>query len=87
MRRSCRPPPPATRSHGSAAARCTRTPTRTSALGDHVHFRAPDLEAAVTAATSAGGSSVCPVETSAADLSITLRDPGGGLFTILAPQG
>lgn len=53
----------------------------------HVHFRVPDLEAAVAAATSAGGSSVSPVETSAADRSITLRDPEGGLFTILAPQG
>ncbi len=53
----------------------------------HVHFRVPDLEAAVAAATAAGGSIASPVETSSAGRWVTLRDPEGALFTVLAPQG
>ncbi|GLX34236.1 hypothetical protein Sros01_03090 [Streptomyces roseochromogenus] len=53
----------------------------------HVHFQVPDLEAAVEAATTAGGSIASPVETSSTSRSTTLRDPEGALFTVLAPQG
>ncbi|MGW1772068.1 VOC family protein [Streptomyces sp. NPDC002104] len=52
----------------------------------HVHFRVPDLEAAVEAATAAGGKPASPVETSTTGRWITLRDPEGALFTVLAPQ-
>ncbi|MFF4425553.1 VOC family protein [Streptomyces sp. NPDC001549] len=55
--------------------------------GWHVHFRVPDLEAAVEAATTAGGSIASPVETSNASRWVTLRDPEGALFAVLAPQG
>ncbi|MFD6879815.1 MULTISPECIES: VOC family protein [unclassified Streptomyces] len=53
----------------------------------HVHFQVPDLEAAVEAATTAGGSIASPVETSSASRWATLRDPEGALFTVRAPQG
>ncbi|MFD8148429.1 VOC family protein [Streptomyces sp. NPDC059708] len=53
----------------------------------HVHFPVPDLEAAIEAANCAGGRPVSPVETSVADRRITLRDPEGALFTVLAAQG
>ncbi|AWZ07000.1 MULTISPECIES: VOC family protein [unclassified Streptomyces] len=53
----------------------------------HVYFRVPDLEAAVEAAGIAGGRIVSPVETSSASRWVTLRDPEGALFTVLAPQG
>ncbi|MER5779762.1 VOC family protein [Streptomyces sp. NPDC002039] len=50
----------------------------------HIHFRVPDLEAAVEAATAAGGRAVSPVETSTTGRWVTLRDPEGALFTVLA---
>ncbi|MEU9233935.1 VOC family protein [Streptomyces subrutilus] len=53
----------------------------------HVHFRVPDLEAAIEAATAAGGSIVSPVETSGTGRWVTVRDPEGALFTVLAPRG
>ncbi|OKK17245.1 bleomycin resistance protein [Streptomyces sp. CB00455] len=52
----------------------------------HVHFRVPDLEAAVEAATGAGGRSVSPVQTSSASRWVTLADPEGALFTVVAPR-
>ncbi|MFD8795529.1 VOC family protein [Streptomyces vinaceus] len=52
----------------------------------HVHFRVPDLEAAVEAAITAGGRAVSPVGTSSTGRWVTLRDPEGALFTVLAPQ-
>ncbi|MFC8236427.1 VOC family protein [Streptomyces sp. NPDC057284] len=52
----------------------------------HVHFKVPDIEAAVQTATGLGGSSVSPVEQSETDRWITLRDPDGGLFTVTSPR-
>lgn len=52
----------------------------------HVHFRVPDIEAAVQTATGLGGGSVSPVEQSETDRWITLRDPDGGLFTVTSPR-
>ncbi|MCX5152089.1 VOC family protein [Streptomyces sp. NBC_00320] len=51
----------------------------------HVHFRVPDLEAAVEAATGCGGKALSPVEASDAGRSVALSDPEGALFTVLAP--
>ncbi|WP_411103292.1 VOC family protein [Streptomyces sp. cmx-4-9] len=52
----------------------------------HVHFRVPDLEAAVEAATRLGGRTASPVETSPASRWVVLADPEGALFTVVAPQ-
>lgn len=52
----------------------------------HVHFRVPDLEAAVEAATGMGGRTASPVETSSVSRSVVLADPDGALFTVVAPQ-
>ncbi|MEU9081577.1 VOC family protein [Streptomyces sp. NPDC048357] len=65
----------------------------------HVHFRVPDVETAVKAATGLGGSTVSaprpapgPVSGSAADSGlfpheVTLRDPDGALFAVVGPAG
>ncbi|KJY30059.1 glyoxalase/bleomycin resistance protein/dioxygenase, partial [Streptomyces sp. NRRL S-444] len=53
----------------------------------HVHFRVPDLEAAVEAATGAGGRIMSSVETSDAGRWVALSDLEGALFTVYAPPG
>ncbi|MFD9368331.1 VOC family protein [Streptomyces sp. NPDC060020] len=61
----------------------------------HVHFRVPDVETAVKAATALGGSTVSaprPVSGPAADSGlfpheVTLRDPDGALFAVVGPAG
>lgn len=53
----------------------------------HVHFRVPDLEAAVEAATGAGGRIMSSVETSGAGRWVALSDLEGALFTVYAPPG
>ncbi|MFE2876064.1 VOC family protein [Streptomyces roseus] len=52
----------------------------------HVHFDVPDLEAAVETALRLGGRTVSPVHTTSTSRRITLADPDGGLFTIVALQ-
>lgn len=52
----------------------------------HVHFRVPDLEEAVEAATRLGGRTASPVQTSSMSRSVVIADPEGALFTVLAPQ-
>ncbi|MGW0362864.1 VOC family protein [Streptomyces sp. NPDC002990] len=52
----------------------------------HVHFQVSDLEAAVEAATRMGGSTASPVETSTDGRRVSLRDPAGALFTVVAPR-
>lgn len=52
----------------------------------HVHFRVPDLESAIEAATRLGGRAASPVATSSASRWIVLADPEGALFTVVAPQ-
>ncbi|MEU8461459.1 VOC family protein [Streptomyces sp. NPDC029003] len=52
----------------------------------HTHFQVPDLEAAADRATSLGGTLASPVRTTAASRSLTLRDPDGALFTVVAPN-
>lgn len=51
----------------------------------HVHFRVSDLEAAVEAATGAGGRIMSSAETSGAGRWVALSDPEGALFTVFAP--
>ncbi|WNE94899.1 VOC family protein [Streptomyces luomodiensis] len=50
----------------------------------YVHFRVPDVTAAVAAARAAGGTVALPPAPSAAGRQATLRDPDGGLFTVTA---
>ncbi|MET9610970.1 VOC family protein [Streptomyces sp. NPDC006512] len=52
----------------------------------HVHFRVPDLEAAIEAATRLGGRAASPVAASAVSRSVVLADAEGALFTVVAPQ-
>ncbi|MFD9366242.1 VOC family protein [Streptomyces sp. NPDC060020] len=52
----------------------------------HVHFRVPDLEAAVDAASRLGGRTASPVQTSSMSRWVVLADPEGALFTVVAPQ-
>ncbi|MFD3539154.1 VOC family protein [Streptomyces sp. NPDC058662] len=52
----------------------------------HVHFRVPDLEAAIEAAGELGGRAASPVQTSALSRGIVLADPEGALFTVVALQ-
>ncbi|MFD3546964.1 VOC family protein [Streptomyces sp. NPDC058655] len=52
----------------------------------HVHFRVPDLEAAVEAATRLGGGTASPVRTTGASRSVALTDADGALFTVVAAQ-
>ncbi|WP_354381745.1 VOC family protein [Streptomyces sp. PvR034] len=52
----------------------------------HVHFRVPDLEAAIEAATRLGGRTASPVQSSTTDRSVVLADAEGALFTVVAPQ-
>lgn len=51
----------------------------------HVHFRVPDLEAAVNAALGLGGSTVLGTDSGPFPHEITLRDPDGALFSIVGP--
>ncbi|MFE6847052.1 VOC family protein [Streptomyces sp. NPDC057686] len=51
----------------------------------HVRFRVGELEAAVAAATGAGGRIMSAVETSGAGRWVALSDPEGALFTVYAP--
>lgn len=53
----------------------------------HVHFRVPDLETAVKAATALGGSTVSVTDPGPFPREITLRDPGGALFGIVGLPG
>ncbi|ATZ22701.1 27 kDa antigen Cfp30B [Streptomyces lavendulae subsp. lavendulae] len=48
----------------------------------HVHFRVPELDAAVEAALDLGGRTVSVVTTTGTERSIALRDPDGALFTL-----
>ncbi|MER5727243.1 VOC family protein [Streptomyces sp. NPDC002138] len=52
----------------------------------HVHFRVPDLEAAVEAATRMGGRTASPVGSSSSSRWVVLADTEGALFTVVAPQ-
>ncbi|WP_374777688.1 VOC family protein [Streptomyces sp. NBC_01310] len=52
----------------------------------HVHFRVPDLESVIEAATGLGGRAASPVQTSTTSRWIVLADPEGALFTVVAPQ-
>ncbi|MFB7395200.1 VOC family protein [Streptomyces sp. NPDC056191] len=52
----------------------------------NVLFPVPDLEAAIEATTGLGGEAVTPVGTSKASRWITLADPAGARFTVVAPQ-
>ncbi|MDJ0382328.1 VOC family protein [Streptomyces sp. G-G2] len=52
-----------------------------------VHFRVPDLEAAVESAIGLGGRTVTPVETTTSSRWVVLADPEGAHFTAVAPQG
>ncbi|MEU9254444.1 VOC family protein [Streptomyces sp. NPDC048270] len=52
----------------------------------HVHFRVPDLEAALETATTLGGRVVSPVENTSTSRSVVLADPDGAPFTVVAPQ-
>lgn len=53
----------------------------------HVHFRVPDLEAAVKAALGLGGSTVFGTDSGPFPHEITLRDPDGAVFSIAGPAG
>ncbi|MFE7184040.1 VOC family protein [Streptomyces erythrochromogenes] len=50
-----------------------------------VHFRVPDLETAVKAATSLGGATVSVADSGPGPHEVTLRDPEGALFGIVGP--
>ncbi|WP_413104366.1 VOC family protein [Streptomyces sp. Inha503] len=50
----------------------------------YVHFRVPDVPAAVAAARAAGGTVALPPDASATGREAILRDPDGGLFTVTA---
>ncbi|MEU9233736.1 VOC family protein [Streptomyces subrutilus] len=52
----------------------------------HVHFRVPDLEAALETATGLGGRVLSPVENTSTSRSAVLADPDGASFTVVAPQ-
>ncbi|MEV6654078.1 VOC family protein [Streptomyces sp. NPDC051219] len=52
----------------------------------HVYFYVPDLAAAVETATRLGGSTVSSVHACTHTRSTALRDPDGGLFTVVTPQ-
>ncbi|WP_369149240.1 VOC family protein [Streptomyces sp. R44] len=52
----------------------------------HVHFPVPDLEEAIAATTSLGGTSSPPVHTSTTSRWIDLADADGAIFTVVAPQ-
>lgn len=49
-----------------------------------VYFRVPDVAAAVGTAAAAGGTVVAPPAVSDSGHEATLRDPDGGLFTVVA---
>ncbi|MEU9146016.1 VOC family protein [Streptomyces sp. NPDC048349] len=53
----------------------------------HVHFRVPDLDVAVKAATGLGGSTVTVPGSGPSPHEVTLRDPEGALFGIAGPTG
>ncbi|MFE2940094.1 VOC family protein [Streptomyces sp. NPDC059255] len=50
----------------------------------HVYFRVADVPAAASAAAAAGGGVVAPPAVCASGDEATLRDPDGGLFTVVA---
>ncbi|WP_307841174.1 VOC family protein [Streptomyces endocoffeicus] len=50
----------------------------------YVHFRVPDVTAAVAAARAAGGTVALPPDASPTDRQAILCDPDGGLFTVTA---
>lgn len=52
----------------------------------HVHFRVPDLEAVIEAATRLGGRTASPVQTSSVSRWVVLADPDGALFTVVTSQ-
>ncbi|MDX2388561.1 MULTISPECIES: VOC family protein [unclassified Streptomyces] len=52
----------------------------------HVHFRVPDLEAAMEAADRMGGRTASPVENSPTSRRVVLVDPDGAPFTVVAPR-
>ncbi|TXS33041.1 VOC family protein [Streptomyces sp. ms191] len=52
----------------------------------HVHFSVADLDAAIAQAESRSGRLVSPVVSTAAERRASLRDSGGGLFTLTAPR-
>ncbi|MFZ3474365.1 VOC family protein [Streptomyces sp. 4.24] len=56
-----------------------------------VHFRVPDVEAAVKTATALGGSTLpdpdSPPGPGPLNLETTLRDPDGAVFSVVAPAG
>lgn len=53
----------------------------------HVHFRVPELDAAVEAALDLGGRTVSVVTSDGRERSIMLRDPDGALFTLTERVG
>ncbi|MFE2184289.1 VOC family protein [Streptomyces sp. NPDC059455] len=50
----------------------------------YIHFRVPDVTAAVAAARAAGGTVALPPDASATGRQAILCDPDGGLFTVTA---
>ncbi|MDJ0386400.1 VOC family protein [Streptomyces sp. G-G2] len=77
------------RHSGEPVARLNSGPVEAAAYAPHarprwhVHFRVADLDRAVAAATSLGGSTVAlPTSPDPAEPWATLRDPDGGLFTL-----
>ncbi|MFJ4776003.1 VOC family protein [Streptomyces sp. NPDC088762] len=52
----------------------------------HVHFRVPDLDEAIDAATAFGGRTVSAVASNATERWVTLEDAEGALFTLNAAQ-
>lgn len=50
-----------------------------------VHFRVPDLETAVKAATALGGSTLTESDPDPLTREVTLRDPDGALFSVAGP--
>ncbi|MFT2020525.1 VOC family protein [Streptomyces sp. 796.1] len=53
----------------------------------HVYFPCPDVDRAVRVAVDAGGSAVALPTVSPHGYEATLRDPDGGLFTVVAADG
>ncbi|MFD8796351.1 VOC family protein [Streptomyces vinaceus] len=72
--------PPAPRRHGGiteAAAHAPETRPRW-----HVYFRVPDLDEAIEAAATSGGTTLSTIMSSATDRWVSLRDPEGAMFTL-----